>query len=95
MKKIFNFANAAERRETVNAVHSMPEFAALCGIEGISRYTATGIVAGRLAHDAAMNAAWGEYDPTQAAYWMHLARVFAACAVQYGAGYMVEGVVVC
>ena len=45
MKRNFKFANAAERRETVNAVHNMPEF--------------------------------------------------AACAVQYGAGYMVEGVSVC
>lgn len=95
MKKNFNFANAAERRETVNTVHSLPEFAALCKVEGISRQTATGIVAGRMAQDAAMNAAWGEYDPAQAAYWAHLARAFAACAVQYGAAYMVKGVVVC
>lgn len=94
MKK-FQFTNAAERRETVNAIHAMPEFTALCAVEGISRHTATGIVAGRMAQDAAQNAAWCEYDPAQSAYWAHLARAFAACAVQYGAGYMVEGVGVC
>lgn len=45
--------------------------------------------------NATDNAARSEYDPVESAYWMHLARAFTACAVQYGAAYMVKGVGVC